>query len=271
AAVRDGIADYLGGPMVSNDGEPFPASRHSDELAAWARGRVAALLGAPAGEVLFGPNMTTLTSMFVRAVEAGVRPGDEIVCTELDHEANSAPWRAMAERRRAVVRTARTRDGRLPAEAAAELPTPRTRRVAVPAARSGARLFVPAVQAVPLCRVDAAAWSADAGVVSAYKWYGPRLGALWVSEAAAEEAVLPEQPPSAGTALPGRLETGTLGFEQILGTGIAAEMLLRRDRAADAAREERTAAAIVSALRRIPGVRLVAPPEPGERRVDRTS
>src|SRR5690606_27250338 len=71
AAVRDGIADYLGGPMVSNDGEPFPASRHSDELAAWARGRVAALLGAPAGEVLFGPNMTTLTSMFVRAVEAG--------------------------------------------------------------------------------------------------------------------------------------------------------------------------------------------------------
>src|SRR5690606_26187367 len=178
----------------------------------------------------------------------------------------------------------RTRDGRLPAEAVAELLTPRTRWVAVTAASnalgtvtdpaaiaaaaagSGARMFVDAVQAVPHFPVDAAAWSADAVVVSAYKWYGPHLGALWVSEAAAEEAVLPEQPPSAGTALPGRLETGTLGCEQILGTGIAAEMLLRRDRAADAAREERTAAASVSALRRIPSVRLGAPPGPGARR-----
>ncbi|MDA0565651.1 aminotransferase class V-fold PLP-dependent enzyme [Streptomonospora sp. S1-112] len=277
AAVADAVAGYLAGPMVSNDGGAYPAGRHSDALADWARAAVRRLLGAPGGHVVFGPNMTTLTALFVRAAGEHVRPGDEIVCTELDHEANVAPWRAMARRRGATVRTARLVEGTLPADAVAEVLTGRTRWVAVSAAsnalgsapdvaaicaaahRVGARVYVDAVQAVPHRPVDAAAWGADAVVASAYKFYGPHAGVLWIGDEAAEPLRLAEQPAPAGDDLPGRLELGTLAFEQLLGTAVAAEVLLGWDRAAVAEREAALAGELAQVLETAPGVRRVSP------------
>ncbi|PSK92349.1 cysteine desulfurase family protein (TIGR01976 family) [Murinocardiopsis flavida] len=284
AAVRDAIAAYLDGPLVANDHGMFPASRHSDELVAWARSRVGALLGARGGHVLFGPNMTTLTAAFVRAAGAALGPGDEIVRTELDHEANISPWQAMAVGRGAVVRTARLRGGVLPTESVTGILGPRTRWVAVTAASNavgvipdiariaaaahavGARVFVDAVQAVPHLEIDSEAWSADAVVTSAYKWYGPHAGAMWVRDDTATGLALPEQVPSAGLDLPDRLESGTTAFESVLGTGVAAELLLRWDRAAVAAREGLLWDELVTALDQDPDVRLLSPAR-GARRV----
>ncbi|MEU9603344.1 aminotransferase class V-fold PLP-dependent enzyme [Streptomyces sp. NPDC048057] len=269
AAVRDAMAAYLGSPHVANDHGGFPASDTSDRIARWARDRVRALLGASGGQVVFGPNMTTLAAAFTRAVAAGggLRSGDEVLCTELDHEANVRPWRAVAERCGARVRMVPLpATGILPAEDVAERITERTRWVAITAASNalgtvpdlravvgaahavGARVFVDAVQAVAHRALDAREVGVDALVTAAYKWYGPHAGALWVSDEVADDLTLPEQVESAGTALPDRLELGTSNFEAMLGTGVAAELLLRRDRGAVVAEEGRLAGLLMEGL-----------------------
>ena len=280
AAVVDAVSGYLGGDRVANDHGAFPASRYSDAVVEWASGRVRALFGASGGHVVFGPNMTTLTAAMTRAAEARIAPGDEIVCTELDHEANVWPWRAMAARRDARVRIARLRpDGSLPTEAVTELITERTRWVAVTAASNavgtipdlpavvsaahaaGAKVYADGVQLVAHRPVEIDRWGVDAFVTSAYKWYGPHGAALWLAEAVAEPLALPEQVPSAGTALPGRLDLGTTAFETVLGIGVAAQVLLSADRTAIHEREDRLATALRDALGRLPGVRLLGPVE----------
>lgn len=278
AAVRDAMAHYLGSDRVANDHGAFPASHYSDTIAQWASGRVRELFGTSGGHVVLGPNMTTLTAMFTRAIETSIAPGDEIVCTELDHEANVWPWRAMAERRGARVRIARLEpDGSLPTAAVTGLVTERTRWVAVTAASNalgtlvdlpavvtaahaaGARTYVDGVQLVAHEPVALDDWGVDAFVTSAYKWYGPHGAALWMNDAAAAEATLPEQVPSAGTDLPGRLDLGTTAFETILGIGVAAQVLLSTDRTAIRRREQRLATMLREGLQAIPGVRLLGP------------
>jgi cysteine desulfurase family protein (TIGR01976 family) len=278
AAVRDAMAAYLGSEWVANAHGPFPATRFSDRLTDWATGRVRELLGAASGELVFGPNMTTLTAMFLRAVAATVGPGDEIVCTELDHEANVVPWTAAAAARGANVRTARIdAGGVLPVEAVTTLLGPRTRWVAVTAAsnalgtvpdvpaicaaahRAGARVYVDGVQSVPHRPTDVGALGCDAFVTSAYKWYGPHAGVLWMDDELAELAVLAEQTPSAGPSVPGRVSLGTASFEAVLGTGVAAQVLLSTDRAELVERERALITRLVTALGEVPGVRVLGP------------
>ena len=134
-AVRDAMAEYLGSEHVANDHGAFGPSRRSTALVDSSADAVRSLLGATGGHVLFGANMTSLTTMFVRAVAHTIGPGDEIVCTELDHEANFAPWRDLCARNGATLRVARIEpDGTLPLEAMRKVITPRTRWVAVTAA-----------------------------------------------------------------------------------------------------------------------------------------
>lgn len=279
AAVCDAVATYLGSEHVANDHGAFPASRHSDELVDWSVGRIRALLTAPRGQVVFGPNMTTLTTMFLRTIENGLHPGDEIVCTELDHEANIAPWQALGARRGAKVRLARlTGPGLLPTVAVDEQLTDRTRWVAVTAAsnalgttpdlqaicntahRVGARVFVDGVQAVAHCSVDVDAWGCDAFVTSAYKWYGPHAGVLWLRDSVAQEARLLEQVSSAGNELPARLQLGTTNFEAVLGTGIAADVLLHADRKLIAKQERGLTEQLLAGLAANSAVRLLGVP-----------
>jgi selenocysteine lyase/cysteine desulfurase len=90
---------------LSNLGGGFPASDAAEELTAAARAAVADLFSARPEEIVFGPNMTTLTFAVSRALSRRWGPGDEIVVTLLDHDANVTPWRLAAEDRGATVRT----------------------------------------------------------------------------------------------------------------------------------------------------------------------
>src|SRR5450432_4699527 len=114
-AIRDQLADGGG----ANTGGFFAASRTTTELVTSARAAVGRLLGADPNGVVFGPNMTTLTFAFARAVARTLGPGDEIVCTRLDHDANIAPWTraAAVAGARVVMAPFDPVTGRLPTEA----------------------------------------------------------------------------------------------------------------------------------------------------------
>ncbi|GLV84823.1 cysteine desulfurase-like protein [Streptomyces lavendulae subsp. lavendulae] len=283
-AVRDAITAYLSSEHVANDHGAFPASQYSTRVAEWAADRFRALIGADAGEVVFGANMTTLTSTFLQGLAEHVGPGDELVVTELDHEANVAPWRALAAARGATVRVARmAQDGTLPVEAVTEQLSARTRWVAVTAASNalgatpdlpaisaaahavGARVYVDGVQIVAHRPVEVAAWGCDAFVTSPYKWYGPHCGALWLSDGVAGEVRVPGQVPSAGDEPGERLSLGTTNFEAVLGTGVAAEVLLGWDRKECAEREAGLTALLVEGLAADARVTLLGPAGGAER------
>ena len=223
----------------ANHGVPNAPSIETDELVAEVRRATADLLGAsdPA-EISFGPNMTTITFAISRAIGAAMEPGDEIVVTRSDHDANVAPWLAVAEAHDLAVRWVglRPEDWTLDLDELERVVGPRTKLVAVglvsngtgtinPVPRIanvahavGARLFVDAVAAVPHLSIDVEALGADYLVCSPYKFYGPHLGVLW-----GRRALLETLPPfhvrPAGDAIPGRFETGTKAFELLAGLG----------------------------------------------------
>jgi hypothetical protein len=112
-AVIDAIAAYYETCNANTHGQ-FVTSRESDELLEATRSRVAAFLGARSGsEVSFGANMTTLCFALAHALGREINPGDEVVITQLDHEANRGPWLGLAERGVVVREVALGRDGRL--------------------------------------------------------------------------------------------------------------------------------------------------------------
>ncbi len=232
------INDYLL-ERNANRGAPFAASIESDEILHDTRLAMADLLGATdADEVSFGANMTTITYALSRAIGASLAAGDEIVVTRLDHDANVAPWLAIAEEHGLVVRFVGLRpdDATLDLDEMERLIGPNTRLVAVGlasnalgtinpvpriaqlAGRVGARLFVDAVHAAPHLSIDVAALGADYLVCSPYKFFGPHLGVLW-GRREALEALPPYHLRPAGDAIPGRFETGTQAHELIAGLG----------------------------------------------------
>jgi cysteine desulfurase family protein (TIGR01976 family) len=214
-------------------------SIETDELVHEVRLAAADLLGATdADEVSFGPNMTTITFAVSRAIGAAMQPGHEIVVTTADHDANVAPWLAIAEEHDLVVRQVglRPEDATVDMEQMERAIGPRTKlvavglvsnstgtinpvpRIAVLAHGVGAQLFVDAVAAVPHLSIDVAALGADYLVCSPYKFYGPHLGVLW-GRRDLLEALPPFHVRPAGDALPGRFETGTKPFELLSGFG----------------------------------------------------
>jgi cysteine desulfurase family protein (TIGR01976 family) len=232
------INDYL---LASNanHGVPNAPSIETDEMVHDVRLATADLLGATdADEISFGPNMTTITFALSRAIGATMRAGDEIVVTRLDHDANIAPWLAVAEARGLSVRQVGLRpdDATLDIDELERLVGPRTRLVAVGlvsnatgtinpvphiasvARRAGAQLFVDAVAAAPHISIDVSALGADYLVFSPYKVYGPHLGVLW-GRRELLEALPPFHVRPAGDAVPGRFETGTKPFELLAGFG----------------------------------------------------
>lgn len=234
----DAIRDYLE-TSNSNHGGAFPASHETDALVEGVRASVADLLGAEdADEISFGPNMTTITFALSRAIGALAEPGDEIVVTRLDHDANVAPWLAVAAERDLRVRWVGIdeQDCTLDLDALADALNPRTRLVALglasnavgtinPVARIAemahlvdAWVWVDAVHAAPHVPIDVGALGADFLVCSAYKFYAPHLGLLW-----GRRKLLGSLPPyhvrPAGDAIPGRFETGTQAHELIAGLG----------------------------------------------------
>jgi cysteine desulfurase family protein (TIGR01976 family) len=221
--------------------------------------------------------MTTMTFAFTRALARDWQPGDRIVATRLDHDANVSTWRAAANDRGAelVLADFDPTTGRLDPEAVGSLLNERTRWVAVTGASNllgtmpdvtaiaklahdaGARLFVDAVHLAPHQRLDVHALGCDAIVTSAYKWYGPHAAMMWVDPALAEqvEAYKVRPSPNAGAT---RFETGTANLEALAALRAAAQFVL--DNAATiAAHEQRVFSQLLDGLKAIPRVAIVGP------------
>lgn len=263
--VIDAIADaYRGG--IGNVGGAFPASHRSDGIVAECRRAVADLVGGDPRGVVLGPNMTTLTYRLAYALVAGWEPGDEIVVSRLDHDANLRPWLQVAARAGVTVRAARVdiRTGELPVAQYRDLIGERTRLVAVTAASNvlgtrpdvaaiaalghevGALCYVDGVHATAHGPVDMRALGADFYATSAYKWSGPHVGAV-VARPELLERFRPDKLAPAPDTVPERYETGTSPFADLAGVVAAVEHLAALDPAASGSRRDRLLASMAAA------------------------
>lgn len=275
---------HLSGGDAANLGGPFAASIRTGELVERARATVGELLGAPADGIVFGPNMTTLTLAFTRAIARDLRPCDEVVCTRLDHDANVTPWVLAAADAGATVVFADLdpATGRLPVEAVSSCLTERTRWVAVTGASNllgtipdvaaivdqahaaGARAFVDAVHLAPHRAIDVGRIGCDVLATSPYKWYGPHAGVL-VVEPDLLASLTPYKVRPAKDTGPGRLETGTPSFEAIAGIEAAARFLLDTGMDALAAAETAVFMRLLEGLASLPRVTIHGPQGPADR------
>jgi cysteine desulfurase family protein (TIGR01976 family) len=238
--VIEAVSSYYRTANANHDG-PFLTSRRSDAILAEAHAALADLLNAedPA-EIKLGANMTTLTLHVARSIAASLTPGDEIVVTRLDHEANVGPWRSAAADRGLTVRTVDIRpdDVTLDIEAFDAALHGRPKLVAFgwasnavgsinPVAElvrraheAGALTYVDAVHAAPHLPIDVRAVGTDLLACSAYKFFGPHVGVLY-----GRRAVLDALPSYKLAPAYDRFETGTLNHEGIAGSLAAVEYI----------------------------------------------
>jgi cysteine desulfurase family protein (TIGR01976 family) len=242
--VLSRIEHYLHYTNANHGGE-FGTSRESDALVAQARQAMADFLHADRPEeIIFGPNMTTLTFHISRSLARGLAPGDEIVVTRLDHDANVAPWLMIAEDRGCMVRWVdfHEDDCTLDMEDMARQITDRTRIVAVGYASNavgtindvrravelahsvGAICYVDAVQYAPHRPIDVQALDCDFLVCSSYKFFGPHQGILY-GKYGLLDALPAYKVRPADNLPPEKFETGTQSFEAIAGVLGAMEYL----------------------------------------------
>ena len=272
-AAIDAMTDFMRSGENANHGGLFAAAEATDAITEAARDAVGRLLGGTPHGVAFGPSMTAMTMRLAAAAGRALRPGDEIVCTRLDHDANVAPWLIAAERAGATVRFADPEPGtlELPAAAVEAVLGDRTRWVAVTAASNavgtvpdmpgivaaahaaGARVYVDAVHAAAHRALEVEALGADALGCSAYKWFGPHVGILWGRPELLAELGPDKLRPSPDT-VPDRWELGTLPFESLAGVRAAAEFVLSLDRAALRAHEDALLERMAGGLSAIDGV-----------------
>ena len=293
--VIDRTADYWR-TMNANQGGAFATSQRSDALIADARQAAAVFLNAAsADEIVFGANMTTLTFALSRAIGRELRPGDEIVVTRLEHDANVSPWLALQERGVTV----RFVDIRVP-ECTLDMSdlerqlTPRTRLVAVTHASNavgtipdvaavsraahaaGAWLWVDAVHYGPHGPIDVRAIDCDFLVCSSYKFYGPHQGILYGRRELLER-LRPYKVRPASDEGPTRWETGTQNHECLAGLLGAFEYLAdlggsdrvvrpALEAAMDRIRahERALAARLIDGLQQIAGIQLYGITAPAE-------
>ena len=289
-AVVTAVSDYLL-HHNANCHWAFATSIETDAALLTAREAFADFVGGRPSEIAFGPNMTALTLHLGRALGRGWEPGDELVVTELDHHANVDPWRAVARERHLSVRAVPfdTGTGQLDMDALDDALSPRTKLVAIGAASNalgtindvaravegargvGALIFVDAVHSAPHVLTDVAALGCDFLACSAYKFYGPHVGALWGRQVLLEALDLPKLEPAPEEA-PARFEAGTQNHEGIVGAAAAVDFLAsladgpdRRTRLARVhaglhGRGQRLLERLWSGLQALDGVRLFGPP-----------
>lgn len=269
SSVIEAVADaYRLG--TSNAGGCFAASERADGYVAAARSAVTDLVNGPDPRgVVLGPNMTTLTYRIAQAVADGWRPGDNVVVSRLDHDANVRPWVQWAGRAGVDVRWAEVdiATGELPAEQYAQLVDDRTRLVAVTAASNvlgtrpdvraitdaahaaGALAYVDGVHATSHGLVDVVGLGADFYATSAYKWDGPHVG-CFVADPALWEGLRPLKLASSSDEVPDRFEWGTPSFHNYAGVAAAVDHLAALDPAATGSRRERIVTSLTASEER---------------------
>ncbi|MBZ5656301.1 MAG: cysteine desulfurase-like protein [Acidobacteriia bacterium] len=288
--VIDAISDYLT-HNNANTGGAYATSRDTDRMIAEARAAMGGFLNCNADEVVFGPNMTTLTYAMSRALGRELGPGDEIVLTLLDHDANFSPWKALEEKG-VTIRTAKFNpaDCTLDMHDLARKITSHTRLVAVGyasnavgtinnvaevvrlARQAGALSYIDAVHYAPHGPIDVRALDCDFLVCSTYKFFGPHMGVLYGKREHLKRLRPYKVRPNTNN-IPNCWEWGTLNHECIAGIKACVdywEELGRRARPGVSSRREAILAAheathpherammetMIAGLLAIPGLKL---------------
>ena len=294
------MADYLL-HHNANTHWNYPTSAETDIALSRSREAFADLFNASPREVVFGNNMTTLTFHVSRALGRGWGPGDEIVVTELDHQANVSPWRALEKERGVTIRSVPfdAATGELVSGELERAITSRTKLVAIGAASNalgtissvreaarfahakGALCYVDAVHFAAHRVIDVKEMECDFLACSPYKFYGPHTGVLFAKADLMASLDIPKVAPATNE-IPERMETGTQNHEGIVGAGAAADFLAslatgatRRERLVRAmsglhGRGEELFAHLWEGLNAINGVRCYGPP-PGRPRTPTVS
>ncbi len=261
--VIDAMRDYLMNSNANTHGA-FLTSSRSDEVIADAHTALADLLGCDADEVIFGPNMTTLTFSLSRALGREFGPGDELVVTHLDHDGNVAPWWALEERGcRVRFVDINPSDCTLDMADLERQITPRTRLVAVGYASNavgtinnvqeitrlahavGALVYVDAVHYAPHGPIDVRRLACDFLVCSPYKFFGPHSGALYGKREHLAR-LRPYKVRPATEENPFRWETGTQNHEGQAGILAAVDYLAELGRRASPSASSRRAALLAA-------------------------
>jgi cysteine desulfurase family protein (TIGR01976 family) len=241
--VIDAVADYYSRCNANSHGR-FTTARESDALLERAGEVLGEFVGGDPRGIVWGANMTTITLAMSRTLAQSWQPGDEIIVTRLDHDANVTPWVIAAERAGVIVRRVNINieDCTLDLDHYRSLLTPRTKLVAIGCASNcvgtinpvaemtrlahefGALVWLDAVHYAPHLLPDVTAWDCDFLVCSAYKFFGPHLGILW-GKPVLLESLRPDKLRPSPNDLPGRFMTGTQAHELIAGTMAAVEYL----------------------------------------------
>jgi cysteine desulfurase family protein (TIGR01976 family) len=241
--VIDAISDYLRHDNA-NTGGAYSTSRHTDAMIAAARAAMADFLHCAADEVVFGLNMTSLTFAISRAIGRELKPGDEILVTRLDHDANVSPWLQIAEDRGVTVRWAEIHDEDCTLDMGdlASKINSKTKLVAVGYASNavgtinpvkqivqlahkvGALAYIDAVHYAPHGLIDVAALDCDFLVCSTYKFFGPHMGVLYGKREHLQRLQPYKVRPNTN-AIPNCWEWGTLNHECIAGIGACVDYI----------------------------------------------
>jgi cysteine desulfurase family protein (TIGR01976 family) len=261
--VIDAIQNYLLHDNANTCGA-FATSRRNDAMIAGARQAMADFFNCAPDEVSFGQNMTTITFALARAIGREMDPGDEVVVTTLDHDANVAPWRTLEEKG-VIIRQVdiREQDCTLDMDDLKRKLTKKTKLVALGYASNavgtinpvaeiarlahsvGALIFVDAVHFAPHGAIDVQALDCDFLACSPYKFFGPHMGTLYGKH----EHLMrfsPYKVRPAPAALPDRWETGTQVQELIAGIAAAVEYLAALGRRHDPAAQDRRSALLAA-------------------------
>ncbi|RBY75509.1 cysteine desulfurase-like protein [Geodermatophilus sp. TF02-6] len=242
-SVAAAVAGAMTAPMA-NRGRVTQAERNADDIVLAARRAVADLVAGDPGGVVFGRSTTSLTYDFSRVLSAGWGPGDEVVVTRLDHDANVRPWVQAARARGATVRWAAfdPATGELAPEQVGAVLSDRTRLVAVTgasnligtrpdvaaisvlASAAGALTYVDGVHLTAHAAVDVEVLGADLYACSPYKFLGPHCGCV-IARPDLLETLHPDKLLPSTDAVPERFELGTLPYELLAGTTAAVDFL----------------------------------------------
>ncbi|TFV64783.1 cysteine desulfurase-like protein [Geodermatophilus sp. DF01-2] len=250
---------------VADRGGVFPASARAEGLLASARTAVADLVGGVSTGVVLGPDTSTLTWTLARALARTWQPGDEVVVSRLDHDANIRPWVELAARHGVEVRWAEVdiETGELPDWQYDELLGSRTRLVAVTAASAtigtrpdvaaiarrahavGALVYVDGAHAAAHDLLDVRTLGADFLAVAADMWCGPHVGAV-VADPALLAELAPDKLVPVPDRVPDRFESGGHAFELLAGVTAAVEHLASLDDVATGTRRDRLRASMAT-------------------------